>query len=119
VRALAVGILWAAATLLTDHGGSLTSSPLWLWGWVLVPVAAALLARTGDEHLAIISAGLCVPMVVAFIARGDPVGDPGPASWPIGALMCLALAAICWAAGRAARRSTSVSRTPDDPEPSA
>jgi hypothetical protein len=42
-------------------------------------------------------------MAVAFVLHGDPPNDAGPASWPIGVLLVLALAGICLAAARAGR----------------
>jgi hypothetical protein len=114
VRALAVGVLWAVGCWITEARDDLLSSPLWIWGWVLLPLAAVALARTGEDRAAVIGAGLCAPMAVAFVLHGDPANDPGPASWPIGVLLVLALGGICVAAAATVRRATAPSA--DEPE---
>jgi hypothetical protein len=103
VRALMIGILWACACWLSESRDDLLSSPFWIWGWILLPVVAAALARLADERLPVIAAGLTAPMAIAFVLHGDPPNDAGPASWPIGVLLVLALAGICLAAARAGR----------------
>jgi hypothetical protein len=103
MRAVLIGILWASACWMTEARDDLLSSPLWIWGWILVPVAAAALGRLDDTPLAVIASGVTVPMAVAFVIHGDPPRDPGPASWPIGVLLTVALGGICLAAARAGR----------------
>jgi hypothetical protein len=103
MRALAIGVLWAVACWVTETSDDLMSSPLWVWGWPLLPLAAVALARFTPGRPVAVAAGLCAPMAVAFVVHGDPPNDPGPVSWPIGVLLTLALAGICTAAAATAR----------------
>jgi hypothetical protein len=57
-------------------------------------------------------------MAVAFVLHGDPPGDAGPPSWPIGVLLVVALGAICTAAAMAGRASRPEPED-DAPDPSA
>ena len=81
--ALIVGGAWATLTWVGDHGSQLVNAGAWWWGWLAVPVAAALLAALARRRgtgpapwlLAVL---LLAPMAVAFIAhdrlRGPPTG---------------------------------------------
>jgi hypothetical protein len=110
MRALAVGVLWAVGCWASEAQDDLLSSPLWIWGWILLPLAAVALGRIGDDPGAV-GAGLVAPMAAAFVLHGDPPNDPGPASWPIGVLLVVALGGICTAAAVTGRRAGKPSTT--------
>ena len=106
--ALIVGGAWATLTWVGDHGSQLVNAGAWWWGWLAVPVAAALLAalarRRGTGPAPWLLAVLLLPpMAVAFIAH-DRLEDRRPAYWPVGWTLLVVLVAICAVAGLARDR---------------
>ncbi len=108
VVAVAVGAVWATLTWLGDHDRELVNAGIWWWGWIAVPIAAALLAvlvrRRGGPGPWLLALLLVAPMAVAFVLH-DRAADRRPAYWPVGWTLLAVLAALCAAVGLA-RRST-------------
>jgi len=97
--AIVVGVVWAAASWLGDHGQQLVNAGLWWWGWLVLPVAAAGLgawARRRRRRLDtwLIGPLLVAPMAVVFMAH-DIVTDRRPAYWPEGCVLLVVLALLC------------------------
>ena len=106
VIAVAVGAVWAVLTWLGDHDRDLVNAGIWWWGWIGVPIAAALLAalvrRRGGPGPWLLALLLVAPMAVAFVLH-DRAEDRRPAYWPVGWTLLAVLAAICAAVGLARR----------------
>ena len=80
VVALVVGAVWATLTWLGDHDRELVNAGIWWWGWIAVPVAAALLAvlvrRRGGPGPWLLALLLVAPMAVAFVLHDRAGGPP-------------------------------------------
>jgi hypothetical protein len=108
VAAVAIGAAWAAISWANDHGRQLVNAGAWWWGWLALPVAAAVLGawarRRGPAVDAwLVAALLVAPMEVAFAAH-DALTDRRPAYWPVGTVLLVVLAVICTAAASAVGR---------------
>jgi hypothetical protein len=99
VVALVVGAAWAALTWLGDHGRELVNAGAWWWGWLAVPVVAAVLGALGRGRRAgpepwLVAALLLAPMAITFVAH-DRLDDRRPAYWPVGWTLLVVLGVIC------------------------
>ena len=78
VVAVAVGAVWATLTWLGDHDRVLVNAGIWWWGWIAVPIAAALLAvlvrRRGGPGPWLLALLLVAPMAVAFVLHDRAAG---------------------------------------------
>ena len=109
VLALVVGIAWTALTWAGDHGREIVNAGAWWWGWLALPVVAALLGvlarhRGRGPEPWLLAVVLLAPMAVGFVAH-DQVEDRRPAYWPVGWTLLVVLGVICTAAGLSRRGS--------------
>jgi hypothetical protein len=109
VLALVVGTVWAALTWAGDHGREIINAGAWWWGWLALPVVAALLAalvrrRGRGPEPWLLTVALLAPMAVGFVAH-DRMRDRQPAYWPVGWTLLVVLGVICTAAGLSRRSS--------------
>ena len=110
VLALLAGAAWTALTWVGDHGRQLVNAGAWWWGWLAIPIVAALLGvlvrrrerGPGPWLLAVV---LLAPMAVAFVAH-DRVDHRRPAYWPVGWTLLVVLGVLCTAVGLSRRGSS-------------
>ena len=110
VLALLAGAAWTALTWVGDHGRQLVNAGAWWWGWLAIPMVAALLGvlvrrrdhGPGPWLLAVL---LLAPMAIAFVAH-DRLDDRRPAYWPVGWTLLVVLGVLCTAAGLSRRGSS-------------
>jgi hypothetical protein len=102
VLAVGLGLLWAYALVETAGSQEIVRSPWWAWGWLLVPIAAAVLGRFWRHPSWLLAVALCGPAAVAFVThdrRDTRLLDTS--GWPIGWLLLAGMGAVVTVVARA------------------
>lgn len=92
----------------SQHGVDPTDSPVWWWGWLVLPIVAAIAGVVAPRFggtwgwlLVLPQLGYLVFSVIRYFWFDSDEGGP---LWPIGLMLLLVLGALCWTAGMIAAK---------------
>ena len=111
VLALLAGAAWTALTWVDDHGRQLVNAGAWWWGWLAIPVVAALLGvlarRRGVGPGRGSSPSSCWHRWPwrSWPTTASRTTARRPAYWPVGWTLLVVLGVLCTAAGLSRRGS--------------